>query len=88
MGEHVEHAGDTQRLCRVDPRDAALCDRGANEAGVHEPRHVEFSGVLGLACHLGPTIDTRCRRSDIGLHSGLTQSSCRTAIAAWLPPIA
>src|SRR4029434_4190437 len=66
--EHIDHAGDAERLAGIDLQDAALGDAGCDEAAVGntgakgETGLVELSGVFRRAGDLRTTVDA-CRWS-------------------------
>src|SRR2546423_12750403 len=60
MREDVDHAFNGKRLARVDACDAALCDRGCNDARMCEAGRIELGRVFRGAGDLGAAIDARC----------------------------
>ena len=56
MGEHVEHAFDTQRLAGVDARDAALRNGRLDHAAISKAGNAGFAGISGLAGDFGATV--------------------------------
>ncbi len=82
VGEHVEHAFDTQRLAGVDARDAPLRDGRFDDAAIGEAAGVEFAGIFGFASDLGAAVDAWGGSADVIHHDMLIGFSCRTGIVA------
>ena len=68
MRQHVDHAFNGKRLARVDARDAALGDRGRNDAGMREAGRIELAGIFRRAGDLGAAVDAGCGGADVSRH--------------------
>src|SRR5215471_21049206 len=67
MRQHVDHTCNGECFAGVDPGDAALGDRGCNDAAMRQTGRIELGGVFCSAGDLGAAIDARCG-TDVGGH--------------------
>ena len=82
MGEDLQHAGQLERVDRIDPRNPPCRDGAGNDITIGEIWHVVFGGVLRFAAHLGAAIDTAGRFPNVcGRHSCCSHS-CHTPVPA------
>ena len=67
-GEDQVHAGMCRRACRVDPGDARVRHRGAEQLAVQHPREHDVIGEPRLPSHLRPPVDAPACLADHGAH--------------------
>src|SRR5439155_26337187 len=83
MREHVQNTLHLQCRASVEAQNASARNGGLDDEAMDQPVGRKFAGIFGGSGDLGPAVDARRWRSDIGVHRSLTRSACGLAIAAW-----